>query len=253
VTVGSPFGEHDATLTGLVVLPDIGPFQSGRTSLATGALLPGPLMLATYGGLEEATGQEPEAFADRQAAFVFVDLADGADPGAVAADLRADLSSWDPTGFGRAYTEPVRPPTIIDLAAIEGLPSVLAGLFAVAMVGAVVAGLAAGIRARRTELAIIRDLGATRRQSRASIRAQAVTSVAIGTAVGLPAGVALARVASRRLVDELGVVDDLSMAPLSVLAVGVGALLLALVVAEVLARRAIGRRLTLSAEPTRAG
>jgi hypothetical protein len=253
VTVGSPFGEHDATLTGLVVLPDIGPFQSGRTSLATGALLPGPLMLATYGELEEATGRDPAAFADGQAAVVFVDLADGADPDAVAADLRAGLPDWDPTGFGRAYTEPVRPPTIIDLAAIEGLPSVLAGLFAVAMVGAVVAGLEAGIRGRRTELAIIRDLGATRRQRRASIRVQAVTSVAIGTAVGLPAGVALAQIASGRMVEELGVVDDLSVTPLSIVAVGGGALLLALVVAEVLARRAVGRHLTPTADPTRTG
>jgi hypothetical protein len=65
--------------------------------------------------------------------------------------------------------------------------------------------------------------------------------------------VALAQIASGRMVEELGVVDDLSVTPLSIVAVGGGALLLALVVAEVLARREVGRHLTPTADPTRTG
>jgi putative ABC transport system permease protein len=247
VLVGSPYGEHAATVSGLVVLPDLGPFQSDRTSLATGALLPGPLLLATYGNAREATGLRPEALADQQVAAILVDLAQGVAPSAVDLDARR----FDPEGFGVVYEDPVRSPTIIDLAAVRGLPSALAGLFALAMVGAVVAGLAAGVRGRRGELAVVRALGATRRQRRASVRVQALTTVALGTAVGLPVGVVLARFAFRRLAQDIGVVDDVTVAVLLVVAVAGASLLLALVAAEVLARVAAGAQALRSAQISR--
>lgn len=238
VTIGSPFGERDATLTGFVVLPDIGPLQSDRTSLATGLLVPGPLLLEVFAGTEEAAGVPAADYVDAQAAIVMIDAAAGADVDALAADVEAALPRWDPTGFGIARATPVRPPTIVDLADVRGVPAALAGLFAAAMVAAVLAGLTTGVRNRRHELAVVRALGATRRQRRASVRVHALTTVALGTVVGLPVGVALGRLASRRLSQEVGVVDDVVVPVLLVVGVAAGVLVLALVAAEVLARSA---------------
>jgi putative ABC transport system permease protein len=251
VTVAGFLGEREATVAGLVVLPDVGPFQSDRTSLAVGALLPGALVEATYAGSEELTGLTPSDLADSQIGAVLVDLAEGTDGHDLEAALGGGLDRFDPGGFGVSYPDPVRAPTIIDLAAVQGLPSILAGLFAVAMVAAVVAGLAAGTRARRQELGLVRALGATRRQRRASVRVQAVVTVGLGTLIGLPFGVALSRVGFRRMADEIGVADDVDPAVLLAVAVAVGALALALLAAEVLARRAVVRRPLPAVDPGR--
>lgn len=242
VTVTSLFGEATATVSGLVVLPAIGPFQSDTTNLATGAYLPGELLEATYQGAEEATGLTPTALADGQAALVAVDLAPDVEDGAVAAELEDRIGVWDPSGFGLTFGDALRPATISDLAAIRGVPTALAALFAGGMVVAMVASLAAGTRARREELAVVRALGATRRQRRSSVRVHVVTTVALGLVVGLPLGVAAGRVGYRRFADDLGVAPDVPAPALVVGAVVVTALLLALVTAEVLARRGVPRR-----------
>ena len=251
VTVTSFFGERAAEVTGFVVLPNIGPFQSDRTSLGTGAFLPGPLLEAIYGGAEAATGMAPADLADDQIALVMIDLADGVDPQGFVDGLGDRLDEWDPTGFGLAFADPVRPPAIIDLAAVRGVPAVLAGLFTVAMGAAVVAGLAAGTRARRHELTVVRALGATMRQRRASVRVHAVATASLGLLVGLPAGVVLGRLAFRQFATDVGVVDDVGMPVGLVVAVGAATLLVSVLAAEVLARRAVVRRPVPDAEPGR--
>jgi hypothetical protein len=242
VTVTSLLGDATATVSGLVVLPAVGPFQSDITNLATGAYLPGELLEATYQGAEEATGSTPSELADGQAALVAIDLAADADEREVADALAAQIDSWDPSGFGLTFVDALRPATIRDLAAIRGLPSVLAASFAAGMAVAMVAGLTAGTRARRYELAVVRSLGATRRQRRASVRIHVLTTVTVGLALGLPLGIAAGRVGYRRFADDLGVATDVPGPALVIGIVAGGALLLALVTAEVLGRRAVARR-----------
>jgi len=101
----------------------------------------------------------------------------------------------------------------------------------------------------RTETRRCRALGATPRQRRVSVRVHALTTVAVGTVVGLPVGVVLGRVAFRRLAQDIGVVDDVAVPLLLVVAVAAVALVAALVAAEVLARRAVVRRPIPAAEP----
>jgi len=238
VRLGSPYGETEATVAGLVVLPEIGPFQSDRTSLATGVLLPEATVEAVYADAEEETGVTPAALADYSAAVVMVELADGTTGQELLDDL-GPLDEWDPTGFGVSFPEPVRAPVIVDLDAVRGAPAGLAALFALGMAGAVVAGLAAGTRARRRELAVVRALGATRRQRRVSVRVHAVTTIVLGLVVGLPVGIAAGRVAFRRLATDMGVADEVTTSLLLVGAVALGALVLAVLAAEVLARRAV--------------
>ena len=252
VTVTSLFGEATATVSGLVVLPAVGPFQSDTTNLATGAYLPGELLEASYTGAEEATGLTPGALADSQVALISIDLAADADEDEVAREIEVQLDSWSASGFGLTFTEALRPATISDLAAVRGLPSALVTLFATGMALAALAGLASGTRARRQELAVVRALGATGRQRRGSVRVHVLTTVVLGLAVGLPLGVAAGRVGYRRFAEDLGVAADAPDPGPLVVAVAVGALVLALVTAEVLARRAVAGR-TLPVADARGG
>ncbi|HYF45788.1 MAG TPA: ABC transporter permease, partial [Acidimicrobiales bacterium] len=59
IVLGSPFGEIPASVSGLVVMPEVGAFQSDRTSLDIGVLLPAATYEAVYAGAEEATGVPP--------------------------------------------------------------------------------------------------------------------------------------------------------------------------------------------------
>jgi hypothetical protein len=242
VTLGTPFGEIPVTVSGLVVLPELGAFQADRTSLADGVLIPKDTIEAGMAGAEEATGTSPSDLADLSAGIVLVDLADGTTGQELEDDLGDRVDGWAPYGFGVGFPKPVRAPAIIDLAAVRGTPAGLAALFALGMAGAVGAGLAAGTRARRQELAVVRALGATRRQRRWSVRVHALTTMVIGLVVGVPLGVAAGRVAFRRLAAALGVADDVSTSLALVGGLVAVALLAAVVVAEVLARRAVVER-----------
>ena len=243
VTIGSPYGEHDVQVSGIVVLPTVGPLESDSTSVGTGALLPAPLLEATYDGAEEATGMTPVELADVSAALVVVDLAPGVDPQAFVDDLGEGILRWDGSGaFLRVYAEPLRPAAIIDVAAMRGVPALLAGVFGLAMIGTVVAGLISGTRARRHEIAVLRALGATPRQRGLSIRVHAVTTMVVGLVVGLPLGVLLGRLAFRYFADLLGVAPDLRVAVLVLAGVAGGAVLVAFVTAEALSRARTTRR-----------
>ncbi|MET0663946.1 MAG: FtsX-like permease family protein, partial [Acidimicrobiales bacterium] len=144
--------------------------------------------------------------------------------------------------FLRVYAEPLRPAAIIDVAAMRGVPALLAGVFGLAMIGTVVAGLISGTRARRHEIAVLRALGATPRQRGLSIRVHAVTTMVVGLVVGLPLGVLLGRLAFRYFADLLGVAPDLRIAVLVLVGVAGGALLVAFVTAEALSRARTTRR-----------
>lgn len=242
VMVSSPYGEHPATVTGIVVLPDVGPFESDRSSLGTGALVTGPLLEATYGRAEEEAGIAPAELADLQAGLVVIDLAPGTDTRRFLGDLDGGPSAWDPSGFGITYEDPVRPAPIVDVAAMRGLPAVLAGLFALAMAAAVVAGLGSGTRARRDELAVVRALGATVGQRRTSVRVHALTTAALGLLVGVPVGVVAGRLAFRQFADDLGVAPDVVTGTGLIGAIVLGSLLVALATAEVLGHRTVVRR-----------
>ena len=173
---------------------------------------------------------------------MLVDLADGTTGEDLEDDLGDEVDAWAPYGYGVGYPDPVRAPAIADLDAVRGAPAALGGLFALGMAGAVTAGLAAGTRARRQELAVVRALGATRRQRRWSVRVHALTTIVIGLAVGVPLGDAAGRVAFRRLAADLGVADDVATSLDLVGGLVAAALLAAVVVAEVLARRAVVER-----------
>jgi hypothetical protein len=205
VEVTSQYGTRSGTVVGLVILPAVGALESDRASLGTGLLLPPPFMDQLMSASSDQLGMSGAAIADSLASFVVIDLDDGIDHAQWLQDHSAAMLEWDPfANPPLAYAEPVRPPVVVDVSAMEGVPALLAGVFVLAMSAAVVTGIATGTRARRRELAIVRALGASKGQVRASVRWHALAVVAFGLAVGLPVGVALGRVAYSAFAGSIG-------------------------------------------------
>ena len=205
-TVSCPYGQRDARVSGIVVLPPLGPFNSDRASLGTGVLLPGPFLEAMIADGERAAGVPPATFADGLASFVAINLRDGTDPAAFIEQIRPELNSWDVNRYDAfVYERPVRPPLVADVASMRAVPVLLGAVFALTMGAGLVLGIAVATRGRRRELAVLRALGCTARQLRASVRWHALTIVGIGLLVGLPVGIALGRTLYRSFASDLGV------------------------------------------------
>ena len=209
VLVATVYGEREATVRGIVVLPPLGPFQADRTSLGTGVLLSEPLYRAILVGAEEQFAMEPGQLTEAMAGFVGVRLRSGTDPARFLADIAGELPTWDANGAHPfVYGEPVRPATVANVAAMRAVPIALAGVLALTMAIGLTLAISVAARARRRELAVLRALGCVGRQLRATVRWQALTVVGAGLVVGVPLGLACGRLAFGAFADSLGVAPD---------------------------------------------
>ena len=181
-------------MTGLVVLPSLGPFESDRAGTGSGVLLSAPLFDELVGQAEAASGLEPGELRSKLDAFVGIDWRTAPIP-------RASSPTWT-TSCGRGmasgfvpfqHPDPVRPPQIADVAAMQRVPVALGGFFALAMALGLALGISAATRERRRELAVLRALGCSGRQLTASVRWHAFTVVAVAIVVGAPLGIAVGR------------------------------------------------------------
>lgn len=122
-----------------------------------------------------------------------ITLADGTDIDTGMASLYAaagPLLSDDE--FVEFYPRPA-PSQIVEIQDIRVLPTLLGGFLALLAVGAVGHALATAVRRRRHDVAVLRALGMTARQSRWVVVTQATVLAAVGLVVGVPLGVALGR------------------------------------------------------------
>ena len=237
--VTTPYGERQATVRGLVVLPSVGPFEADRVSLGTGALLSERFFETVLGDAEREAGLEPGALSDGSSSFVVIDLREGLDPAEFLTGITAELASWDVNGFQPfVYPDPVRPAPVADVAAMRAVPLALVGVFALAMAIGLGVGIAAATRARRRELAVLRALGCVGRQLRASVRWHALGMVAIGIVVGLPLGLALGRGSYQSFANGLGFFPEPVVSPWWTLVIVLAAVALSLLASAGPARHA---------------
>jgi hypothetical protein len=209
VLLSSDFGERPATVTGTVVLPAVGPFESHRATSGAGAYLPAAFFEALIHQGEAAAGLDPGSLLDLFGSFVVIDVADGVDEVALMTSL-GDRLSWDRNGFESiAYPTAVRPPLLDELDAMRRVPTLLGLVFASTMALGLGLSVAMATRRRRQELTVLRALGCRRRDLRRTIRWHGLTVTTLGLVVGLPLGVALGRSATRPFITELGVVESL--------------------------------------------
>ena len=110
--------------------------------------------------------------------------------------LDADrIMAADPEGVGDTYSVlgPQRPAEIVNYQYSGDTPALLAVGLAAGAVAALGLTLAASVRRRRRDLAILKTLGLTSRQLAVTISWQASVSAVVGIVIGLPIGIALGR------------------------------------------------------------
>jgi len=134
-------------------------------------------------------------FAGAHYAFKFqaavVSLRPGADAAAVAQRLDAAVAKAT-HAQGILFTPP-SPLPVAQLRDVSVLPLALGGFLALLALGAVGHALAIAVRRRRQELAVLRTLGLTGRQTRLVVVTQASLLAVIGLALGIPLGLAVGR------------------------------------------------------------
>ena len=198
------------------MLPAIGQYLSDRSGLGVGVFTLVPA----------------KRFDDQAVTFIGVHLAPGADAQRTATALHPLLAGWDETQtIPFAYPAPIRPAEIVNAEGMRRGPIVLAGLLAAALVAALALAIAATVGARRRDFAIYRAIGFTRGQVGQSVRWQALTTVAIGLAFGIPAGVVIGRWTWRRFAGDLGVALHVTVPTGLLAAIAVVAIVVALLAA----------------------
>ncbi len=214
---GEHVDPHPVTVTGIVVLPALGPFGADRASPGLGAVLP-------------RENLRPDALPEL-ATFVGIQLAPSAHADDVAGWLHDSMTTWETSGGStRQFRTPVRPPEIINARTVQSIPQLVGTIFAVATLTELGVAVALSVRSRRRELGTLRALGFTRGQLHRTVGMQAVATMAAALAVGVPFGLVLGRQTWRAFAGRLGVLTAPSTSLLALVAVVVVALAVAWIV-----------------------
>jgi hypothetical protein len=138
-------------------------------------------------------------------------------PGAEAG-LRRELSAF---AVRRQYfPEPAKLPDAVDsLGQLRSLPFALAIFFGLLAIATVAHALVTTVRRRRVDLAVLRSLGFTRRDSRVAIAWQATLIAIVGLVIGVPLGIFTGRILWRQLAESFPVVYVPPLALVAVLLV----------------------------------
>ncbi len=133
--------------------------------------------------------------------IVLVRFAPDRAPGVARATLTSALTPYPVLG-------PERPDDLVSLGNAQGLAVALGVLLAALAAATLGHTLVAAARRRATDLAVLKALGATRRQVGAVIGWQATGLVVVALVIGIPVGVVAARAAWSVLADQLGVPSE---------------------------------------------
>ena len=203
--------------------------RSGRGApleMGTGALLASDLIPAPDRDPFNDPAKGPEE--------IFVNFRPGVDTRSASASLNRIASQLSNTyNFGVFTSPPLRPAEIINYRSMGTTPAILGSALALGAVVALGLTLVASVRRRRRDLALLKTLGSTRRQLASVVAWQSSIAVLIGTVVGVPLGIVVGRVLWTVFADEIHAVPSPSVPVLTVAFVGLGALVLANVVAAI--------------------
>ena len=119
-------------------------------------------------------------------------------------DVAKVASAIDAKGLDAEPPSPV--PDVNNLAAVRSLPLYLAGFLVLLAAGAVAHALLTGARRRAHDLAVMRALGLTPRQTAACVAWQATIIGAVALAIGVPLGLFVGREVWRVMTDTLSFV-----------------------------------------------
>ena len=180
------------TIVGTATMPTVGLSDVLHTSMGTGALASAQLLGAAAASCAGPPG------------MTFVRLRPDVSAAAGLAAMRrvtagvnrelAAVSPASPCHGDVLGVLPVQHPAqIANYAALSAAPSLLAAGLAGGAVAALFLTLFASVRRRRQDLAVLKTIGFTRRQLAATVAWQATVAAIVGSAVGIPLGIALGR------------------------------------------------------------
>jgi hypothetical protein len=206
-------------VAGTATLPALGVASTLHTEMGTGAVVP-------YQDIPGADLGQPNG--------ILVTLRPGADLTAQYTVLQRIV----PAAVGGSVNGVLRPAEITDYRSMGAAPLILAGALAAGAVASLWLTLAASVRRRRADLALLKTLGLTRRQLAATVAWQSTVAVAAGALVGVPLGIALGRYLWDLFARQISVVPEPSVPVLIVFLVIIGALAAANLVAVIPGRAA---------------
>ena len=219
-------------IVGTATFPAVGydSFVAEHTSMGTGALVstgiqPPALQRAAHGPDPNLNGP----------GLVVVRLRPGISATAGRADMQRiaraanKVFAADPHGAGNdvSVLGTLRPAQIVNYRTVGSTPVILAVGLAAGAIVALGLTLAASVRRRRRDLALLKTLGFTQRQLAAAVAWQATVIAAIGIILGVPLGVVLGRQLWILFARNINAVPDPAVPVLSVLLVAIGALVFA--------------------------
>jgi hypothetical protein len=164
-------------------------------------------------------------------------------PGVVAADGFKRLPPGLAPGGAGPATSFVPIEELTELQSVRVQPLLLGGFLVVLALGAVGHGLATAVRRRRHDVAVLRSLGMTRRQTRGLVAVQATVLAGVGLALGIPLGIAAGRSSWQWLANATPVVYVAPLAAAAVYLAVPGAIAVANALAAWPARRAARLRI----------
>jgi len=129
--------------------------------------------------------------------------------------------------FGRQVLTPYPGGEVGNLARVDFLPYVLAGLLVVLAIGALALTLLNSVRRHRRDLAVLKTLGFVRAQVSATVAWQATALAIPALVVGIPAGIGLGRWTWRLVAEGAGSVSPPIVPLVAVVAVIPATLLVA--------------------------
>ncbi len=242
VSYGSP---HDAPVyvpptplkvVGVATMPAIGNAGTLHVSMGTGVLLPT--------GVEPAAMKRALQSPDPNQNGPQIDVV-RLRRGVTAAAGRASLQRIAETATKVMAADPMtagdnfnvlgvqRPAEIVNYQSTGATPATLAAGLAAGAVVALGLTLTASVRRRRRDLALLKTLGFTPRQLATAVAWQASVAASVGIIIGVPAGIALGRWLWTLFARAIYAVPQPSVPVLEIVLVGLGALVLANVVAAV--------------------
>jgi hypothetical protein len=219
-------------IVGTATLPAVGydSFVAEHTAMGTGAIVPAGVQPPAM--LQAVRSPDPNL---NGPGLVVVRLRPGVSVAAGRADMQRiaraanKVFAADPHGVGNAVTVlgTLRPAQIVNYRTVGSTPVILAAGLAAGAIVALGLTLAASVRRRRRDLALLKTLGFTQRQLAAAVAWQATVIAVTGIALGIPLGIVIGRQLWILFARNINAVPDPAVPVLSVLLVAIGALVVA--------------------------
>jgi hypothetical protein len=164
-------------------------------------------------------------------------FADDVEPDALP---RARDGGWRlDSGIGSPPTVPAEIDRVLQ---VDHLPIYLAVLLVFLAVASVAHAVAVAVRRRRHDLAVLRAIGFSRGDVRATMAYQATILGIVALVIGVPVGFVVARVVWSAVADGIGVATELAFPVLALIAAAIGALVVVNVIGAIGATAAIRDR-----------